>query len=281
MNRAPRGASAATIIIEDDRVVKLDTPATGTRVRQQGLWLHDYPNKHLPMIQRITSIGYEMNRLRDVELDEFLDDPMHLLEECWRIYRSLAGPRWRQWGRRPFIPLDVDELDRYVANLCHPLGAHDMAARLHELRPEISWPDRPERLTWTHGDLILDNIMRDDEGHVVFIDAIPPCSALPSLAVVDFGRFIQSAVGYEQIRYTGAMPKRGVAVDRISTVLNWIALTGYDYGGFDVDAVQASLFYSVIHMLRGARTCRDLADRDVMIDVANSILLRELELWML
>jgi hypothetical protein len=278
VSNVPRGASAARIIIEDDRVTKLDTAATGTRVRRQGLWLRDYPNSHLPRVERITSAGYEMNRLRDVDLGDFLEEPMHLLEECWRIYCKMRNQApHRQWARNPFVALDERALDQYVVDLCLPLGAYAALSRLHELRPEISWP---AQLMWTHGDPILDNVMRDDEGHVVFIDAIPPCPALPSLDVVDFGRFIQSAAGYEQIRYAGAAPKQDVIVDRVSTVLNWISCIGFD-SAFNVDQVQASLFYSVIHMLRGARTCRDDDDRATMISVATTVLLGELESWML
>jgi len=280
VSNVPRGASAAVIVIEDDKVTKLDTAATGTRVRQQGLWLRDYPNNHLPQVKHVTSGGYEMNRLHDVDLSEFLDDPMHLLEECWRIYRkishSLQTPH-RQWARNPFVALNERVLDRYVVDLCLPLGAYAALTRLHELRSEVVWP---VQLVWTHGDPILDNVMRDDGGHVVFVDAIPPCPALPSLDVVDFGRFIQSAAGYEQIRYAGAAPKRDVIVDRISTVLNWIA-QGDPYSGFNVDQVRASLFYSVIHMLRGARTCRDADDQATMISVATGVLLEELNTWML
>lgn len=282
LNNTPRGASAARIIIEEDRVIKLDTPATGVRVRRQGIWLRDYPNSHLPEVIRITSRGYEMKRLREVDLKVFLDEPLELLGECWRTYRKMTvEQRWRAWDVNPFVTLNPQLLDRYVVDLCHPLDAVAVADRLHEIRPAIAWPDRPEQLTWTHGDIILDNVMRNDEGFVVFIDAIPPCPALPSLPVVDFGRFIQSAAGYEQIRYTGSVPRSDVLEDRISTVLNWI--TDYAYCGepFNVEGVRASLFYSVIHMLRGARTCRDRDDRQLMIDVASDVLMGELERWML
>jgi hypothetical protein len=218
-----------------------------------------------------------MNRLRDVEAAELLDDPMHLLEECWRIYRSFTGSfNVREWTRNPFVTLDTWALDRYIIDLCLPLGAYPALSRLHALRPEIAWP---KDLVWTHGDIILDNVMRDADSHVVFIDAIPPCPALPSLAVVDFGRFIQSAAGYEQVRYAGAALARDVIVDRVATVVDWISNT--DYASFNGDQVRASLFYAVIHTLRGARTCRDADGRNALISIATDVLLEELNLWML
>jgi hypothetical protein len=274
-----RGASAARIVIGDDVVAKLDTVRTGSRVRRQGIWLYDYAHPTLPSVIRVTSQGYEMKRYVDVPLEEFVDDPMPLLAQVWKVYRKMVSPietRQREWVRNPYVALDPIALDTYVVDLCRQVGAPTIAFRLLELRRSITWPTQ---LTWTHGDLIADNVMRDARGAVILIDAIPPCGALPSLAVVDFGRLVQSAAGYEQMRYAETTPKDDVWQDRVSTILNWVAAEPYyNFGGFDEDAIHATLFYAIVHMLRGARTARERIQQEKMVDQARN-LLEELDTW--
>ena len=239
----------------------------------QGIWLHDYSSPFLPEVIRVTSRGYEMTRYVDVDLDQIVDDPMSLLTEVWNRYRDRRRDP-RQLVRNPFVQLDTTALDVYVIDLCRHVGAPAVALRLLELRPRITWPTR---LTWTHGDLILDNVMRDAKGNLILIDAIPPCPALPSLEIVDYGRLIQSAAGYEQLRYRGTT-LRDDWRDRVSTVVNWIGRIGYYWDtGYDTDSIHGALFYSVIHMLRGART--DVLHQQLMVDQASE-LLEELNTWM-
>lgn len=279
MSNQPRGASAAHIIIGDDVVTKLDTAKTGSRVRRQGVWLYDYAGPFLPEVTRVTSQGYEMRRYVDVDVDQLIDDPMTMLTEIWAAYHDRIRPDIRrQYALNPFVALDPAALDSYVIDLCRLFGAPTVGMKLLELRRQIAWPSHPTALTWTHGDLILDNVMRDAEGKLILIDAIPPCPALPSLAIVDFGRLIQSAAGYEQMRYNGTTPKDDVWQDRVATVVHWVGRLGnHWHTGYNTDAVHGALFYSVIHMLRGART--DPVNRSLMVDQARN-LLEELETWM-
>lgn len=245
-----RGSSGAEFVFEDDQVTKLDAGRTGRRVQAQGMWLWSYGMDHTPTVHRVLPNGYAMEMLEPIELNPAETSPnIHALWSTLRLaQKRITHPRIHA----PFVSLDRDALHAYVKNLSADVG---IPATLQQYLKFITFPTE---LCWTHGDPIIDNLMlrRRANGipQTVLIDPIPPVPAVPSLAVVDYGRVVQSAAGYEPLRYLAT--DLDDWQERVAQVLDNVASITYERG-FDVNTIRATLFYSVIHMLRGARTAPD------------------------
>lgn len=263
------GPSGARLVISDESTFKYDTPETNGRVRAQGIWLRSNTVHEIvsaPEVYAILPDGYEMETLSP--------DPLHEVDVSQRVALILETLRVEWWGRvdndYPTTWVD-DELSdfsprahaRYVAQLCRTVNCRDLIKILGEFRDKIDWFDLERGLT--HGDPIVDNALwRLHKNAVtgsitgrklVLIDPIPPTISIPPLVCVDIGRLIQSTVGYEQARY-GITPLNAVKgtterAERVTELLN-AAL----FGDFSLNEARASLYWSVIHMMRGVRTAR-------------------------
>lgn len=272
-----RGSSGAQIHILPDKVIKLDTERTKGRVREQGLWLLD-SHTHLPWVSTIRHDGYEMEVLDPIGLD--LDDPMPLLTEVMGAYwKILDKRRTDSLTNIAYKKCMQNELRRYIIDICSTLSQYFTGLQLIQAVDEITWPIMNRQ--WTHGDPILDNVMRrPGTNDIVIIDPIPPASAIPSYPYTDVGRFVQSAAGYEKIRYGGDFPP--------DQWMNWIdqvissshAFIGQLYAKIRFnDWAMLCLLYAIIGMLRGARTAPD-SNTKIQLCVQAQNLTGVLRTWM-
>lgn len=271
-----RGSSGAWFNFAADRVTKWSTGDLGARVREQGTWVINNPAKGLPTVHRIIADGYEMEVLEPI--DVFGEDIIPLLDA---VARTIAETQQSMRGHRalPLVELDVVELRRYIVALAEDfrVNAPGIGLTLIDAIDRIQWQHVARDTGWTHGDPIIDNVMmRGDQ--FVLIDPIPPCPALPSVAVVDYGRLVQSALGYEQIRYRGEFPEMGLWKERLYHVLNNL-MPAYSAYTFNVEKIRATLFYAIIHMLRGVRTAPETEVRAMLISQTYD-LVGELKQWM-
>lgn len=272
-----RGSSGAWFNFAADRVTKWSSGELGARVREQGTWLINNPSKGLPVVHQIIADGYEMEVLEPIDI--FGEDIVPLLDA---VGRTLTETQQNMRGHRialPLVELDVVELRRYIVVLAEDVrvNAPGIGLTLIDAVDRIQWNQVARDTTWTHGDPIIDNVMmRGDQ--LVLIDPIPPCPALPSLTIVDYGRLVQSALGYEQIRYRGEFPDTELWKSRVHHVLNSF-VTPYSGYAFSVEKTRATLFYAVIHMLRGVRTAPDTEVRAMLISQTYD-LVGELKQWM-
>jgi len=240
-----RGASGATIIVSEDCVTKLDVERTGTFVRKQGEWLSRWsPHvEMLPRVQRVLHNGYVMEtlwvpQLHEINLDRTIELILHHLHD--QLWSKTSGS---------FRFFDACEHRDYVYHLIGDIQPHsgqrkELKQKLADARTHIDFATL--RVGLTHGDCIIDNVAyRGDE--LVIIDPIPASYGLPNLQAVDVGRLIQSAIGYEYVRYTRSSPITDYD-DAVARVLNlWLP-------EFDINEARAAIYFAIIHTLRGVRT---------------------------
>lgn len=254
-----RGSSGARLIETETSVIKRDTEVTGTRVRDQGIWLSQHEESIvLPAVRFVYRNGYEMEKIVVPNLPQTWHEVRDL---CADIMVDLDSELWNAEfvGRVPDLVV-VDEYEHrgYVTELLKDVGLRHLRRQLHGFADRINWHClEPGR---THGDGIIDNLgYRVSLTHslpreLVILDPIPACPALPDVVALDVGRVIQSAAGYETVRYfgVGQTPLTSVPlIDRVEWVLN----TWMD-GDFNLNEARAALHFSVIHMLRGLRTAQ-------------------------
>lgn len=255
-----RGSSGARLIETETSVIKRDTEVTGTRVRDQGIWLSQHEESVLlPAVHFVYHNGYEMEKIVIPDLPKTWHDVRGL---CADVLVELDRLWYAEFtGRVPDLVV-IDEYDHrgYVTELLKDVGLRQLRRQLHGFANRINWHClEPGR---THGDGIIDNLgYRSGEREfrrgrqLVLLDPIPACSALPDVVALDVGRVIQSAAGYEAARYVGVgqTPMFTVPlIERVEYVLN----TWMGAGDFDLNEARAALHFSIIHMLRGLRTAQ-------------------------
>lgn len=281
-----RGSSGAELVDLGHIVLKRDTVVTGRRVRDQGIWLHLHDQSRvLPRASVIHHDGYEVEKLTMCELPTTWKETRELCEE---ILGVLERDLWELDFSTCPVPALVrpDEFAHlsYITELLDDVDMRKQLRRtLHNFTKQIHWYNLVEGRT--HGDGIIDNLAYRRSSapslttlrEPVLIDPIPACPALPDVRALDVGRVLQSAAGYEVIRY-GA--KREVLstplTERLNVILNsWLSL------GFDLNEARAALHFAVIHTLRGVRTAQRVApDKvDALKDLVNH-LVEETAKWM-
>lgn len=87
-----------------------------------------------------------------------------------------------------------------------------------------------------HGDPTCDNMLQREDGSLALIDPIPADDRIPALKAADLGKMLQSAGGYERVKY-GDYPLDPDTHDRVLD------------GVSPADAVAARYFHAV-HLLR-------------------------------
>lgn len=238
-----RGASGATIIITKDFTTKLDVERTGTFVRSQGEWLAQNRYELLPNVTEVLHNGYVMETL-DVP-DLWTLDVMDTI----LLIRNRLNELWKRGGRKRYI--DGPGHDAYVHQLARDVTSSKDEVRelrdwLREARTSIDFGSL--RTGLTHGDCIIDNVAYR-EGVLVLLDPIPATYAIPDFVASDVGRLIQSAVGYESIRYRNFK----ITTDfdtAVGAVLN------AHMHRFSVNEARAAIYFAIIHTLRGVRTTK-------------------------
>jgi hypothetical protein len=227
-----RGSSGATFITGDGGIV-YKHGIGNDRVRQQGDWLMRHGGKSMPKVYVIGRDDgdpeedfYGMEPLTGLPIT--LVDPWKIIQGAARILESEV---WTQGANADF---DEEQHKKRVAPLFRFVD--DETRRiLARAVSRIDWSAQTPCLT--HGDPIIDNVMlRGDD--VVLIDPIPATPAIPDIRCVDIGRLLQSASGYERIRY---------GIHELETVpYDWV-LNRFDLNASEYDA---SLYFGAIHLLR-------------------------------
>lgn len=117
------------------------------------------------------------------------------LEVLLRHARASLRPLWA----RPAVPASgwAVALAAYIERLCVSMPS----VRAYMLTMLDRVAHRPGTIGTTHGDATLDNAMRNDYEELTWIDPIPYREDIPPLVGVDLGKLLQSACGYEQVKY--------------------------------------------------------------------------------
>lgn len=216
-----RGSSGATFIIGDWTVTKNGDG----RVGAQGKWMEEHPVPSLPQVYSVSDNAYQMERLTQ--------PPVHLMSTETTLEEIAVILQRDFWSQPAVVEFEYEAHTDRLAPL--PITNLTMK-KLLLLYHRIDWSSLTPGLT--HGDPILDNLMLRYTGELVLADPIPATPALPDLISVDIGRLLQSAVGYERVRY-GLPGPENAGLDRLS--FTW-TLTKND--------MTAALYFAAIHCLR-------------------------------
>ena len=300
-----RGSSQARVTIENDHVRKVGLNGTEGRVRDQGIWLRKYDESPcLPAVNEVYSNGYLMEKLDEIPLSFEHKD---VLETCAEILVTLDTQLWSRkfdgvqrslvpWNGSGYYNYDSRPRNvhrKYVVGLLNDVKMTYLRWKMRQFEDRINWNRLQTGLT--HGDPIIDNLMHrpkfayvKSDPQLVLIDPIPACPAIPDVLAVDVGRVIQSAVGYEALRYAdlaqlkddfGGWGDKGSPLtthDAVNYVLNDVM-----NNEFTLDDARASIYFAIIHMMRGVRTAQRVApDRVVLLRGAVIYLVVEAEQWM-
>lgn len=180
-----RGGSGALIELWDKKRVR----KTGTtRVGDEGRWLKLNRSPGLVQVEDVWETGYLMEML--TQHPGF----RHVFDYVIVAASTLALDIW--WRPAEILTLDTAAHRLRLQPLLPHIGEH--ALQFTQMYYSIPWQNLI--LCRTHGDPIMDNIMRRGDENVL-IDPIPATPAIPDYLAVDVGRIIQSAVGYERARY--------------------------------------------------------------------------------
>lgn len=294
-----RGSSGAKFTFTDAVVTKFADGPTGARVRDQGIWLQQYDDSIvLPAVFTVHHNSYDMEKLTtfeeltgDVPVDwpdvfNTCNDVIEMLHtELWHknfddvvvryVRYNQDGTSWEDDYR--------DHHSRYVRGLLGDVGLRrEYRTTLRRFAGIIKWGHL--RLALTHGDCIIDNVLwrvssLHNRTELVLIDPIPACPALPDVEALDVGRVLQSAAGYEHVRYMTSsevfLLNQTPLTERLESILNTWRHT------FDLNEARAALYFSIIHMLRGVRTAQRVApDKVHGLKTLTRLLMEETEKWM-
>lgn len=199
-----RGSSGAQVIIHNDVVVKtmkdvvLPYEEPVRRLIGQGRFIRKHQDiSALPRTRRVLTDGYTMERLKELapgEQDWLLPRIIDVLQE--QFWSNREDPAYQKF----YIPEHVKKTERLFIALSLPARR-----KMRNVRDTMDW--QALRRCLTHGDPTLDNVMwRDfgenfEESELVLIDPLPPTVEVPQLMSVDYGKVLQSALGYERARY--------------------------------------------------------------------------------
>lgn len=190
-----RGSSGAEFTVLGDRVVKRQH-GDGTRIMSQGRWLVQHSTRVLPLTFQVYAKSYVMERL--IAAPPWALDHKAIFDEMFLRLNIYV------WSSSAIVQLELNALHEKINVL---LGTYDpdgkqqsLRIKLRTLFDSIHWDELPTCLT--HGDPTFDNVMfRERTGELVIIDPIPATPAVPDVRAVDFGKILQSMLGWERIRY--------------------------------------------------------------------------------
>jgi hypothetical protein len=184
------GTSGALIRIRKTYVVK---EAKTEKCKQLLFDQAHYMQRHGAPFARVDTIGersYVMQRLRPLQHGTPLAG---LLSHA----RDSLRPLWA----RPAVPASnwAVRLGQYIDALCRENGLDYLKPDLLSMLERVAY--RPGTVGSTHGDATLDNALRNAYDELVWIDPIPYRENIPPLVGVDLGKLLQSAYGYERVKY--------------------------------------------------------------------------------
>lgn len=248
--------SGATIYFTERGVLKSGDPNTevGKRIVLQGRFMASYD---VPILPKIISVNeaqgsYSMERLIDMPWG-LVDHKllfMQVIEELFRWF----------WTYDHGLPIDNtgwmdmhwEYMDRKIKENCrevwHKMHEKFCALDHDELRPAL-----------IHGDPTFDNCMLRADGQLVITDPIPANHAIPNLVAVDMGKVLQSAAGYEVIKYNRPMIHLSFA-----EALRMMALDDVERAG--------AIYFCAAHFVRLLPYQKDQEHKDKFKLILNKIL---------
>lgn len=236
-----RGSSGADVVVlGDDRVLK--RKFGDTRIAEQGAWLQKHASPVLPVVHQVYAESYIMERLAV--------PPVRLLDHEKTLYTMIGSLRQHVWSKPPLAPPNHDMLLTKLEHLIETYEMQRIWTAVYRAHGQIRWQKLHRCLT--HGDPTFDNVMiREATGELVLVDPIPATLIVPDMRCVDVGKLLQSALGWEALRY-GDPYQRFVASPSLvsARLLHGSALWPRDAPKFDDNEWQASVFWCVVHLLR-------------------------------
>lgn len=196
MKTMQASTSGAIVSVYGDTVVKSGPPGpVRDRVLEQAIFMVQHGSICFPRIKGMTEVGYSMELLDHIEWTED-----RIEGGIFREAKDLLEQHvWRQrWHVRLFDALGPSHLDYVAAKaaIYAPRVAIPLAKWYHALASRLV-----TCVMHTHGDPTVDNMLQRRDGTLVMIDPIPASGHMPALLAVDLGKMLQSARGYEQVKY--------------------------------------------------------------------------------
>lgn len=217
-----RGSSGASFVIDSAFATK-----TGNeRVVTQGEWLSFNKATGLPEVFDVDDTGYKMELLSSVPWP--LVVPSRIVEETVAVLERDI------WSKPPVTELDLDlHLEKVDALATRWVPGIKNA--LLERAKEVAGLGVA---CLTHGDPTMDNVML--RGYdIVLIDPVPATPAVPDLRAVDLGKLLQSANGFEKIRYNEDFRVATRHIEGLYARLN-----------VSEDEQRAAAYWCIVHFLR-------------------------------
>ena len=261
------GNSGAIIKVDGNTVLKMAGKATQKkRILTQARWMQERGMSVCPKILSILDNAYVMERLNEV--DWSVADPVLVMksvkiilqDHVWNI-PALTPQKWLAKF------LTYVEKRAVTAKLPPEMIAAilDRVRQLNDIKGELEWCE-------IHGDPTLDNVMMrpheyGDGCELVLTDALPYKEGkMPALKIVDLGKMLQSAWGYEQALGT----KNMVPYD--SVLQREMEMTILD--GESPTTVQGAFIMALVHYVRLMPYQRGKKSRQAMFQILEREVLR-------
>jgi hypothetical protein len=252
-----RGLSGAVVVVNDNDTV---TKSGGIpeRTREQGEWLQRHGGDMFPRVVELLPDGYVMEKLTYIDYWDVGSD------------FNIATLRSHVWTQPAVVAPTADSGKLLLAKMQHTIDKYLYGSITDKIELEIL--DNAKIAAaglsvfepcLTHGDPTAENVMVRDDFGKVFIDPIRATEVVPDSPIIDVGKVLQSAYGWEDAKYqTGAIAYRR---SDIADALD------------DDDMLHYGDAWAVIHVMRAIpyvlRNIPESYDRVI------SVLMRALERW--
>ena len=189
------GLSGAVVVVNKDGTVTKRGGSPG-RTREQGEWIITHGSEIFPSIVQTTHDGYIMEKLKHVNYWDV---------SPYFIHSSLKNYVWSQPAVTPptvntqqllleKVEVIINKsLKNIVSNATKKriiAEANKAATGAYNFGPEL-----------THGDPTAENVMNRAGYGNVLIDPIKSSEAVPDSPVIDVGKMLQSAYGWESAKH--------------------------------------------------------------------------------
>jgi len=189
-----RGLSGAVVVVNDDTVTK--SGGIPERTREQGEWIMQHGRDMFPHVVELLPDGYVMEKLTHIEY--------------WEVGSefNISTLRSHVWTQPAVVPPTENSGELLMAKMQRTIDRHLYGAIsdkieleiLHNVKIAIAGLREFEPCL-THGDPTAENVMLRDGFGKVFIDPIRATEVVPDSPIVDVGKVLQSAYGWEDAKY--------------------------------------------------------------------------------
>lgn len=184
-------------------------PRIVQRLIDQGKFMQElnYEPQHesiVPIVHSMLPNGYVMERCNDVDLWE-RDVPMWFNQMKMRLMSRV----WSQFPRTRSHPDWHTNLKRHFHATCYPIISDAFMSDVNALIDRVALVHQSD--CTIHGDCTLDNLLWSSPRphkhgtaiQLLISDPLPTDDRIPQHRAVDLGKMLQSAVGWENLRYLG------------------------------------------------------------------------------